>query len=124
MVRKKPLNIEISKNLSWFLSNILKNHYKGDFVIIVMIIAEIVKNNCFDKDLFENLMGVLDQIVKKCGVSNMLEKNFGEIKELIQKIVYYLGEEYEKINENTLSYCMNFIGVFLMGNDEIIQVFF
>ena len=43
-----------------------------------MIMQEIVKNNCFDEDLFENSMTVLDKIAKKCGVGNLLEKNFGE----------------------------------------------
>ena len=67
MQKKKSLPIEISKNLSCFLLNILRNDYKGDLSIVLMIIQEIVKNNCFEEDLFKNSMMVLDKIEKKCG---------------------------------------------------------
>ena len=114
MTKFLPLTFEISKNILWFILNILGSNTKIDDTII--------QNNCYDSDIFENCMLVLDRIVKKNPCIENLEMKFNEISQLLIKIIYYVNTEYEKLKDTVLSYFLNFFGMFLMGKDEIIEV--
>ena len=123
MTKFLPLTFEISKNILWFILNILGSNTKiDDFLIFIEIVDTIIQNNCYDSDIFENCMLVLDRIVKKNPCIENLEMKFNEISQLLIKIIYYVNTEYEKLKDTVLSYFLNFFGMFLMGKDEIIEV--
>lgn len=123
MVKNLPLTIEISKNVVWLLINILRDTvYKGDFIIFFEIVEIIMENNCYEEDLFESLMLVLDKIVKKNPNVSVFEQRIDEIEGLFVKIIFYLNQEYEKMKDNVISYFLNFFGIFLLSSDETIEV--
>jgi len=125
MLRNMCLTIEISKNVLWFLTNVLsKEYYKGDLVLIVRMVGVIIENNCFEEQLFESCTMVLDKVSKKQPVLEKFDNCWSEISMILVKIIYYFTNEYEKLQENTIAYSLNFIGMFLLGKDEMIEVFF
>lgn len=119
----KLMNIEISKNTIWFLKNVMSGkNYNGDLVIIIRMVGLIIENNCFEEELFESCSQVLSQVGNRQSNGQIFLGVWNEISMLLLKITCYFNSHFEKLTEKTISYCLNFILIFL-NDDETIEVF-
>ena len=119
----KLMNIEISKNTIWFLKNVMSGkNYNGDLVIIIRMVGIIIENNCFEEELFESCSQVLSQVGNRQPNGQNFLVVWNEVSMLLLKITCYFNSHFEKLTEKTISYCLNFILIFL-NDDEIIEVF-
>lgn len=123
MLTSLCLSIEICKNVVWFLTNVIgSKNFKGDLTLFIKMIAIIMGNNSFEPELFESVMLILDKIAKKEPPLELFESLLNEVSTILNKIIFYFNHEYEKMKDNTIASSLNFIQMFLMGKDEMIEV--
>lgn len=122
MLKNLMITIEISKNVIWFLVNILRWNYKGEITDLFNIIHIILENNFYEEELFENCTCALDKIAKQNPDIYTLETKFDDFIPIFTKIIFYFNNQYLKLKDHVISFCLNFFGIFLICNDAIIEV--
>lgn len=125
MVKNLTLTIEISKNVTWLLLNILKWEYKAEFFEhLLEIVIIILENNFYEPEIFENCSAILNILAKKNQNLQVFQEKFDEMQPIFVKIICYFNEYYDKLTENMINNCLNFFSNYLLGSDDLIEVIY